>query len=140
MKNYREIIENFAENDFPNNVNLHIHSTYSDGKIEPEKLIEQAKNKQPEEYLQTYEVQVMMDLLKIIDNPYQDLPLVHIMLSPIGMFTNDDLLEIRLADKNDDFYTTHLKSRLSATQSLKEKIEEFLNKIDSFRELNNDLD
>ena len=93
-----------------------------------------------EEYLQTYEVQVMMDLLKIIDNPYQDLPLVHIMLSPIGMFTNDDLLEIRLADKNDDFYTTLLKSRLSATRSLKEKIEEFLNKIDSFRELNNVLD
>ncbi len=43
MENYREIIENFTENDYPNNVNLHIHSTFSDGRIEPEKLVEQAK-------------------------------------------------------------------------------------------------
>ena len=120
-----------------------LRSTKNKANIFEKELIKQNINAYTdvsEEYLQTYEVQVMMDLLKIIDNPYQDLPLVHIMLSPIGMFTNDDLLEIRLADKNDDFYTTLLKSRLSATESLKEKIEAFLDKIDSFRELNNVLD
>lgn len=49
-----------------------------------------------QEYLESYEIQVIMDLLKIIDNPYQDIPLVHVMLSSIGMFTDDDLLEIRI--------------------------------------------
>ena len=91
------------------------------------------------EYLGSYEIQVIMDLLKIIDNPYQDLPLVHVMTSPIGMFTDDDLLEIRLADKNDDFYTAMLKSRLSVQNDLKNKIDTFLRKVENWRVLNNSL-
>ena len=91
------------------------------------------------EYLGSYEIQVIMDLLKIIDNPYQDLPLVHVMRSPIGMFTDDDLLEIRLADKNDDFYTAMLKSKLSVESDLKYKIDLFLEKVQNWRELNNRL-
>ena len=93
-----------------------------------------------DEYLESYEIQIIMDLLKIIDNPYQDLPLVHIMRSPIGMFTDDDLLEIRLADKNYDFYTTMLKARLSVDENLKYKIDNFLEKIEKWREQNNILD
>ena len=92
------------------------------------------------EYLESYEIQVIMDLLKIIDNPYQDIPLVHVMLSCIGMFTNDDLLEIRLCDQNDDFYLAMLKARLSVGQELKDKIEIFLSKIEDFRDKNNYLD
>ncbi len=93
-----------------------------------------------EEYLETYEVKIIMDLLKIIDNPYQDLPLVHIMLSPIGMFTEDDLLQIRLAEKNEDFYKALLKAKLSVEDNLKEKIEVFLTKLDNWRNLSNCLD
>ena len=92
------------------------------------------------EYLESYEIQVIMDLLKIIDNPYQDIPLVHVMLSSIGMFTDDDLLEIRLCDSHDDFYTTMLKSRLSVSKDLKEKIEIFLEKIENFIEKNQYMD
>ena len=93
-----------------------------------------------DEYLESYEIQIIMDLLKIIDNPYQDLPLVHVMRSPIGMFTDDDLLEIRLAEKNDDFYSTMLKARLSVDENLKYKIDTFLEKIEKWREQNNILD
>ena len=92
------------------------------------------------EYLDTYEIKVIMDLLKIIDNPYQDLPLVHVMRSPIGMFTDDDLLEIRLADKTDDFYTAMLKAKLSVKEDLRYKIENFLERIENWRELNNTVD
>ena len=92
------------------------------------------------EYLDTYEIKVIMDLLKIIDNPYQDLPLVHVMRSPIGMFTDDDLLEIRLADKTDDFYTAMLKAKLSVREDLRYKIENFLERIENWRELNNTVD
>ena len=93
-----------------------------------------------QEYLESYEIQVIMDLLKIIDNPYQDIPLVHVMLSSLGMFTDDDLLEIRLCNQNDDFYTTMLKSRLSVREELREKIDSFLNKIENFREKNGYMD
>ena len=92
------------------------------------------------EYLETYEIQVIMDLLKIIDNPYQDIPLVHVMLSSIGMFTDDDLLEIRLCDQYDDFYTAMLKAKISTTKQLQQKIEIFLQKLDSWREKNDFLD
>ena len=92
------------------------------------------------EYLETYEIRVIMDLLKIIDNPYQDLPLVHVMRSPIGMFTDDDLLEIRLADKTDDFYTAMLKAKLSVSDDLRIKIENFLEQVENWRKLNNTVD
>lgn len=43
MKNIREILSNFKEDDYKKNVNLHIHSTCSDGKSTPEEILEQAK-------------------------------------------------------------------------------------------------
>ena len=46
MKDYKELIKNFTKEDFEEKrVNLHIHSTYSDGKGEFSSLIEQAKEK-----------------------------------------------------------------------------------------------
>lgn len=41
----KQLFLNFKEEDFFNNVNLHIHSNYSDGKADFDDLIEQAKNK-----------------------------------------------------------------------------------------------
>ncbi len=45
MKNYINIIKSFTKEDYSKYVNLHIHSTYSDGTLSPELLVEQAKNK-----------------------------------------------------------------------------------------------
>lgn len=45
MKNYKELIQSFAQEDYENGlVNLHIHSTYSDGKGDFKDLIKQASN------------------------------------------------------------------------------------------------
>lgn len=44
--NYKELIKNFTPEDYKTNrVNLHIHSTYSDGKGDFNSLIEQAAEK-----------------------------------------------------------------------------------------------
>ena len=43
--NYKELIKSFTKKNFDNNVNLHIHSTFSDGKMTPEEIINQAKSK-----------------------------------------------------------------------------------------------
>ena len=85
------------------------------------------------EYLDSMEIHTIMSLLKIIDNPMQDIPLATVMLSTIGGFTNNDLVEIRLTDRNEDFYTALLKSRLSVRSELKEKINTFLEKLDKWR-------
>ena len=42
----RELFLNFNKEDFYSKINLHIHSTYSDGEVEFNKLVEQAKEKE----------------------------------------------------------------------------------------------
>ena len=42
---YKELIKSFTRENFHNNVNLHIHSTFSDGNMTPEEIINQAKAK-----------------------------------------------------------------------------------------------
>ena len=85
------------------------------------------------EYIDTMEIQTILSLLKIIDNPMQDIPLVTVMRSSIGKFTDDELVEIRLADRHSEFYLALLKAKLSVNTELKDKIERFLNQIDIWR-------
>ena len=86
-----------------------------------------------QEYLDSVEIQTIMSLLKIIDNPIQDIPLVTVMRSNIGKFTDDELIQIRLADKHDNFYTCLQKAKLSVEKELKEKIETFLEAVSQWR-------
>ena len=86
-----------------------------------------------QEYLDSIEIQTMVSLLKIIDNPMQDIPLVTVMRSNIGKFTDDELIQIRLADKQDNFYTCLQKAKLSVENELKSKIETFLQSLQQWR-------
>lgn len=64
------------------------------------------------QYLQSVEIETIMSLLRIINNPMQDIPLVTVMRSPIGNFTDNELIEIRIAYRNSSFYEALLKSDL----------------------------
>jgi len=77
---------------------------------------------------ESFEVNVFMSLLQVIDNPLQDISLVSVMLSPIFGFTPDDLAKLRIADRKSSVYACVLKSE-------DEKCKEFLNKIKHFRSL-----
>ena len=86
-----------------------------------------------QEYLDSIEIQTIMSLLKIIDNPMQDIPLVTVLRSNIGGFTDNELVEIRLSDKYDNFYNCMLKAKVDVKPELKQKIEKFLNQIEEWR-------
>ena len=86
-----------------------------------------------QEYLDSIEIQTIMSLLKIIDNPMQDIPLVTVLRSNIGKFTDNELVEIRLSDKYDNFYNCMQKAKVDVNSQLKEKIEKFLNQIELWR-------
>ena len=86
-----------------------------------------------QEYLDSVEIQTIMSLLKIIDNPIQDIPLVTVLRSPIGNFTDDELVEIRLSDKYDNFYMSMQKARINVSKQLKEKIDKFFENLDTWR-------
>ena len=87
-----------------------------------------------QEYLDSIEIQTIMNLLKIIDNPIQDIPLVSVLRSSIGGFTDDELVQIRLSDSYDNFYTCMQKAMVDVEKQLKEKIERFFNNLDKWRE------
>ena len=84
-------------------------------------------------YLDSIEIQTIMSLLKIIDNPLNDIPLVTVLRSYIGGFTDNDLIQIRLSDKHSDFYTTLIKAKLDVDKELKEKIERFIESTEKWR-------
>ena len=86
-----------------------------------------------QEYLDSIEIQTIMSLLKIIDNPMQDIPLVTVLRSNIGKFTDNELVEVRLSDKYDNFYYCMQKAKVDVNARLKEKIEKFLDQIDTWR-------
>ena len=88
------------------------------------------------EYLNSIEIQVIMSLLKIIDNPMQDIPLVCMLRSIIGGFTDNELISIRLENKGKiSFYEAMKRYAENNNQKeLSEKILNFFNKINSWKQ------
>ena len=86
-------------------------------------------------YLDTVEIQTILSVLKIIDNPLQDIPLVVVLRSSICNFTDNDLITIRLTDRNCNFYEALIKTRLMCDGDLKNKIESFLEKLEKWKRI-----
>ena len=84
-------------------------------------------------YLDSVEIQTILSVLKILDNPLQEIPLVVVLRSTIGNFTDNDLIAIRLTDRNCNFYEALLKTRLSGEAPLKQKIENLLGKLEKWK-------
>jgi len=83
----------------------------------------------------TVEVQVMLSLLQIIDNPLQDIPLLSVLRSPIVGFTTDELAELRLADKKALLYEAMKKLAESGQGETAAKALAFLEKLQKWREM-----
>jgi len=93
-------------------------------------------------FFQTPEVQIVLSLLQIIDNPLQDIPLLAVLRSPLFAFSSDELAELRLAKRRGYFYEALQaaagsadlpeKSPVSATTGQKAK--RFLVKLEKWRD------
>ena len=79
-------------------------------------------------YFETIEIQTIMNLLKIISNPDNDIALVSVLRSPIGKFTDNELIEIRIECPKESFYNAML-----VNEKHKAKINEFFELIEDFR-------
>lgn len=51
-------------------------------------------------FFKATEINVVLSILQIIDNPLQDIPLLAVLMSPIFGFTPDDLSKIRIKSRN----------------------------------------
>lgn len=57
-----------------------------------------------EGFFKTTEVSLMLNILSIVDNPYQDIPLAAILRSPIVGMNSDELARVRLALPSGSYY------------------------------------
>ena len=88
-------------------------------------------------YFQATEIQTMIALLQIIDNPYQDIPLVAVLRSPMVGLTEDELAEIRLADRTSEFYKavlTYQDNQKGTVSALSKRVDDFLSELNRWRE------
>ncbi|WP_226576828.1 helicase-exonuclease AddAB subunit AddA [Halobacillus litoralis] len=83
-------------------------------------------------YFEAIEIKIMLSLLKVIDNPMQDIPLASVLKSPIVGLNEDDLAQIRLAKKRVTYYEA-MKAYV-VKDELGRKIDGFLAQLKSFRE------
>ena len=88
-------------------------------------------------YFESIEIRTIMSLLKIIDNPFQDIPIISVLRSPIAGFTAEELSDLRLLDKDLYFYEVIEKvnnEELEANDILRIKCTNFINKLNKWRE------
>jgi ATP-dependent helicase/nuclease subunit A len=95
--------------------------------------------KDAQNYFQTTELQIMMSMLKLVDNPYEDIPLVAVLHSPIVGLNEEELAKIRLVDKRNIYFTAlnEYVASENAEEHLKNKISSFLVQLDNYRDFAN---
>ncbi|WP_335870073.1 helicase-exonuclease AddAB subunit AddA [Bacillus sp. 2205SS5-2] len=80
-------------------------------------------------YFDAIEVSIMVSLLKIIDNPYQDIPLASVLRSPIVEMNEEELASIRVHSRAGSFYEAITKYIQSAPK------EEAYDRLSTFMEM-----
>lgn len=95
-------------------------------------------------YLQSLEVQVMLDTLRVIHNPLQDFALVALMKSPMFSFDEDELARLSLQNSEDkvqeNFYEKLVNAQTKTSlhkdlikSELHKKLEFFMETVHSWR-------
>ncbi len=83
-------------------------------------------------YFEAVEVETFLSLLKIIDNPRQDVPLVGVLRSPLVGLTAEQLGEIRVHCKDGDFYDAVLTAAQAADETA-HTVTDFLQRLEGWR-------
>lgn len=88
-----------------------------------------------DEYLDTMEIQTIMNLLKVLDNQLDDVAVVSLLRSTIFGFTDNEIIEMRLVNREVYFWDSLVQaSNELENESLKEKLNKFLEKIAEWKE------
>lgn len=89
-------------------------------------------------YFQTLEVMNVLNMLRIIDNPRQDIPLVGVLYSPMVGLSAEELARIRIGCRNTGMYTAVTTYAIEGVdEPLRKKINSFINMLDTFRAMVN---
>jgi ATP-dependent helicase/nuclease subunit A len=83
-------------------------------------------------YFAAIEVETVLSLLQVIDNPRQDIPLAAVLRSPIVGLDEVQLAEIRLADRTVSFHDAMVK-RAAADDQLGGQLRAFSDRVGAWR-------
>lgn len=83
------------------------------------------------DFFSAYEVSLVLSLLRVIDNPKQDIALLTVMMSALFGFSVDDMAKLRIDDRESDIYGCLLFAKKNGS----EKVCGFLDKISQWRSL-----
>ncbi|WP_298785816.1 helicase-exonuclease AddAB subunit AddA [uncultured Marinococcus sp.] len=83
-------------------------------------------------YFQAVEIQIMISLLQIIDNPLQDIPLASVLRSPIIGWDEEMLAAVRLEDKDASFYQC-VELAAAGSSSMHPQAQAFLEQLEGWR-------
>ena len=85
-------------------------------------------------YFDTMEVNLLLNLLSVIDNPLNDIPLLSLMYSSVFNFTIDDLLDVRKIKKDGTFYEAMVEySQNGGNKAILEKIQLMIARLDKWQ-------
>lgn len=85
-------------------------------------------------YFDTIEIQVFLNLLRVLDNGSQDLPLLSIMRSPILDFDLDEMAKIRIACRRGSYYgALEAYGKNGGEPELQKKVAETLDRLAKWR-------
>lgn len=87
-----------------------------------------AYSEEKESAFETLEVKIMLNLLRVIDNPAQDIPMLSVLCSPVYGFTPDELAQIRAKSRYTSLYVA-----LEHAQQQSAKVNAFLRQLVSLR-------
>ncbi|WP_047982478.1 helicase-exonuclease AddAB subunit AddA [Ornithinibacillus contaminans] len=84
-------------------------------------------------YFEAIEVQIMLNLLKVIDNPRQDIPLASVLKSPIVGLNENELATVRLADRKNTYFDAVQQYIARNEDTITQKLNRFIEKLERFR-------
>ncbi len=83
-------------------------------------------------YFDAIEVQILLNLLRVIDNRRQDVPLLSVLCSSIGGFTLGELAAVRAARREGSFFAA-FASYAEEENALGRRARSFLTRLDGYR-------
>lgn len=84
-------------------------------------------------YFEATEVETVLALLKVIDNPRQDIPLAAVLRSPLVGLKAQALAKIRLASRRGDFLDAVVAASLAGQGELSDRLLNLLQKLEKWR-------
>jgi ATP-dependent helicase/nuclease subunit A len=84
-------------------------------------------------YFDTIEITVMLSVLQLIDNPFQDIPLAAVLRSPLVGLNADTLAKIRMENRSAPFYIALTEFARKQRRQLPEPLAVFLQRLDEWR-------